>query len=248
VNELEPRFDFEEVFGPHYLRFYESVLTPEKSDQDAELVWRLLHMGPGMRVLDLACGHGRISNRLAARGAVVTGLDANAKFLERARADAVAFGVEVDYLLGDMRSLPWTDTFDRIVCWFTSFGYFGDEENRRVLSEANRVLHPDGRLLIDVNNRDRMIQGLRSEFVTEVDGAFMIDRHSLDVAANLLHTERVVVADGRTDRFHYSVRLFTFTELRDWLIQAGFRQVEAFGADGEPFSLESRRMIVVATR
>jgi 2-polyprenyl-3-methyl-5-hydroxy-6-metoxy-1,4-benzoquinol methylase len=37
-------------------------------------------------------------NRLAARGASVTGLDADPVFLERARADAAARGVEVDYV------------------------------------------------------------------------------------------------------------------------------------------------------
>jgi cyclopropane fatty-acyl-phospholipid synthase-like methyltransferase len=32
-----------------------------------ELIWRLLELEPGMEVLDLACGHGRIANVLAAR-------------------------------------------------------------------------------------------------------------------------------------------------------------------------------------
>jgi SAM-dependent methyltransferase len=79
-----------------------------------------------MEVLDLACGHGRIANRLAARGARVTGLDATPLFLDLARRDANARGVDVDYLEGDMRTLPWTGRFDRVVNWFTAFGYFDD--------------------------------------------------------------------------------------------------------------------------
>jgi SAM-dependent methyltransferase len=43
----------------------------------AELAWRLLDLQPGMRVLDLACGHGDLANRLAARGCLVTGLDSS---------------------------------------------------------------------------------------------------------------------------------------------------------------------------
>jgi 2-polyprenyl-3-methyl-5-hydroxy-6-metoxy-1,4-benzoquinol methylase len=53
-----------------------------------------------MEVLDLACGHGRIANRLTQRGARVTGLDATPLFLEQARRDAAARGVEVDYVSG----------------------------------------------------------------------------------------------------------------------------------------------------
>ena len=34
----------------------------------AELAWRLAELRPGMSVLDLACGHGELANRLAARG------------------------------------------------------------------------------------------------------------------------------------------------------------------------------------
>jgi len=41
----------------------------------AELARRLLDLRPGMSVLDLACGHGELANRLAARGCAVTSLD-----------------------------------------------------------------------------------------------------------------------------------------------------------------------------
>lgn len=45
-----------------------------------------------MSVLDLACGHGELANRLAARGCRVTGLDSSAVFLDRARAGAPPLG------------------------------------------------------------------------------------------------------------------------------------------------------------
>jgi cyclopropane fatty-acyl-phospholipid synthase-like methyltransferase len=89
--------------------------APRSIDTDADLIWRLLGLQPEMQVLDLACGHGPLANRLAARGCRVTGLDSSTIFLDRARADAAALGVEVDYVAGDMRDLPWTDRFDRIV-------------------------------------------------------------------------------------------------------------------------------------
>jgi 2-polyprenyl-3-methyl-5-hydroxy-6-metoxy-1,4-benzoquinol methylase len=49
----------------------------------------------GMEVLDFACGHLRIANRLAQRGCRVTGLDCTDLFLQHARRDAEARGVLV---------------------------------------------------------------------------------------------------------------------------------------------------------
>jgi len=71
----EPTLDIGEVFDQDYLYFYEPQLT-ETSDAQVEVIWRVLELEPAMEVLDLACGHGRIANRLAQRGARVTGLDA----------------------------------------------------------------------------------------------------------------------------------------------------------------------------
>ena len=66
----------DEIFDEDYLHFYAQRLTDEASDAEAALVWELLRLTEGCHVLDLACGHGRIANRLAGRGAVVTGMDA----------------------------------------------------------------------------------------------------------------------------------------------------------------------------
>ncbi|MEV5328694.1 class I SAM-dependent methyltransferase [Nonomuraea sp. NPDC052634] len=78
------------------------------------------------------------ANRLAARGCRVTGLDSSQPFLDRARTTAGELGVTVDYVHGDMRRLPWTGRFDRVVSWFTAFGYFDDADDRRVLAQAPR--------------------------------------------------------------------------------------------------------------
>jgi 2-polyprenyl-3-methyl-5-hydroxy-6-metoxy-1,4-benzoquinol methylase len=52
------------------------------------LIWATLRLAEEHEVLDEPCGHGRIANRLAERGARVTGVDADALFLAPARDDA----------------------------------------------------------------------------------------------------------------------------------------------------------------
>jgi ubiquinone/menaquinone biosynthesis C-methylase UbiE len=238
----------EQVFDEDYLYFYETLLTDELSDRQAELVWSLLELEPGMEVLDLACGHGRIANRLAERGVRVTGLDATPLFLEQARADAAARGVQVEYVEGDMRRLPWSERFNRIVNWFTAFGYFDDDENRLVLRESHRALKPGGRLAIENNNLADLLGRWQPAQVVERDGNFAIDRSRFDPTTGRATTDRVIVRDGRTRRFEFSVRMFVAAELRDWLLEAGFLEVDFYDQEGEPLTIQGRRMISVAHR
>ena len=241
----EPVFDAEGLFDEDYLYFYAGRLDA-RSAADAGLIWHLLELEPGMEVLDLACGHGRIANALAERGCRVTGLDATPLFLDRARLDAAARGVAVTYVDGDMRDLPWTGRFDRVINWFTAFGYFDDAGNRRVLTEVARALKPGGRFALEMSNRDWIIRHFEPAGVEERDGNLITERRQFEPLTGRMVAERTVVRDGHVRRVPYFVRAFTFTELRDWLLGAGFTSVQGYDGDGDPLAVESRRMIVIA--
>jgi SAM-dependent methyltransferase len=214
----------------------------------AELAWRLLDLQPGLSVLDLACGHGDLANRLAARGCLVTGLDSSAVFLDRARADAAAAGVTADYVLGDMRQLPWAGRFDRIASWSTAFGYFDDTTNRAVLDGIVRALRPGGRLAMDLDNLTSFLASYCPSRVamTRENGDMLVDRYHLDALTGRFEAERTVIRGGRTRRVNFVKRLFSFPELRDWLLAAGFATVTGYGEDGRPLTADHKRMTVVA--
>jgi SAM-dependent methyltransferase len=245
---MEPGFDREAAFDEDYLYFYAELLTPERTAAEVDLIWKLLELEAGLELLDLACGHGRIANPLAERGVRVTGLDATPLFLDLVRKDAAERGVDVEYVEGDMRLLPWAGKFDRVLNWFTSFGYFGDDDNRRVLAEAQKALRPEGLLAVEANHRDSLLPRYQDETVLERDGDQMIDRHRFDVATSRSHDERTIIRGGKERTFQFSVRMLTAAELSDWMLAAGFREAHAFGEDGEPLTLEHRRMTVVARK
>ena len=46
----------------------------------------------------------------------------------------------------------------------------------------------------------------------------------------------------------FFTRLFSYTELRDWLLQTGFRSVEGYAGDGSQLTRTARRMILIATK
>ena len=245
----DDRFDFDVVFDPEdYLYFYAASLTPERTAREVALVRALLGLRPGDEVLDLACGHGRLAIPLAEMGIRVTGLDRSEGFLRRARDEAARRGVAVDFVLGDMRRLPWRDRFDAVYNVFTSFGYFSDADNQRVLEEVARALRPGGRFLLETQNRDALLGSLVPFNVVERGDDFLIDAHHYDPVRGRIYTRRAMVRDGRVRRGQFFVRLYTPPELAAMLRRAGLELEGFYDETGAPLGPRSRRIVVVARR
>jgi SAM-dependent methyltransferase len=129
---------------------------------------------------------------------------------EDPRTDATARGVDVDYVAGDMRALPWTEEFDAAVCWFTSYGYFADAENQRVLAEVARALRPGGRFVLELNNLAGLMRTWQASVVVEVGDDLAVDQHRFDPLTSRAVTTRTILRDGRVRRTQFTVRLFAF--------------------------------------
>jgi len=248
----EPRhdFDLETVFQvDDYLYFYSDMLTDEVTDRQVAALVKILALDEPRDILDLACGFGRHTNRLAALGQRMTGVDLMPGFLDLARKDAQTRCVNVDYRLGDMRQIEFQDEFDCVLMLFTVFGYFRDDENLDVLKRVWRALRPGGRFVLDIQNRDSLVRRLLPSIVTEKEGNLMIDRNTFDCLTGQLVTQRIVIRDGVRRDKPFFVRLYAFTEMRALLEQAGMAVYQAFGDwDGGPLIPDSRRMIIIAQK
>jgi SAM-dependent methyltransferase len=238
-----------EIFDEHYDYFYGPLLAAEQSDADAELIVQLLSLGPGMRVLDVPCGEGRIAGPLARHGCDVLGIDASERFLGRAREQ----WPEVTFLLGDMRELAFDSEFDAVLNWFTSFGYFDRATNDAVLRSFARALQPGGQLLLELHNPGRLkrlveLGGGSSASVLEREGDLLVDRVTYDQAEGFSRTERFVVRDGRVRKLEFRLEQIPAPHLVDRLHAAGFDEVRLFGQGGGEFEPEGRRLIALARR
>ncbi|HEX9122377.1 MAG TPA: class I SAM-dependent methyltransferase [Actinomycetota bacterium] len=105
----------------------------------------------GARVLEVGCGPGRLSIRLARRyGLDVTGLDLDPSMIRRARANADrpgdGAGRRPSFLVGDVAALAFPDgSFDLVVSTL-SMHHWADPTAG--LAEIGRVLRPAGRALV----------------------------------------------------------------------------------------------------
>lgn len=107
------------------------------------------HGGPLGSVLDLACGTGLLTARLAGVAADVVGVDASDAMLAVARRESARPGVA--YVRADMRDFDLGRTFDAAVCTSNSLNYVADRgELRQVLAAVARHLRPGGVFAFDV--------------------------------------------------------------------------------------------------
>jgi SAM-dependent methyltransferase len=129
--------------------FYVDVVGPEVGDPVTASLLDLLGDVRGLRVLDLACGHGRIARELARRGARVTGADVSDVLLERARAAGADEPLGVAYLNVDVTSAGALagEVFDAVAC---NHGLADIDDLDGVLATVERVLRPGGRFVFSL--------------------------------------------------------------------------------------------------
>ncbi len=247
---MQDPWDLDAAFDQDYLDFYATCLTDEVTASEAAVIAGLLEVAAGERVLDLACGDGRIAVDLAMRGCHVTGVDRSPLLLAGAEARARDAGVALSLVEQDMRGLDVGTGFDAALCWFTSFGYSEDAQLQTILQRLHAALAPNGRLLLESLNVFQVAyEGSSCEVLELGLGELMLDQRRFDPSTGRQHCERTITRPGRSPRaVSFWVRLFTPTEIGTWLERAGFTDVEFFDGYGEPFEADSERMVVLARR
>ena len=239
-------------FDERYLDVFGDSFTAEHTAYEADAIAGFLQLPPAVKILDLACGQGRHAVALAQMGYRVTGLDLSPALLAHARDASRAAGVDIAWLEGDMRDLPWQDEFDAVINITSAFGYFPtDEENEAVLRQVAKVLKPGGQFLIETMHRDYIVREYQQHdwYETESETLVWVLRLFDAVKGRTTVLERYRTADGNEGERYHNIRGFTATELHAMLRRAGLAPIDTWGEwDGEMFTFESTRLIVRAVK
>jgi len=142
----------------HNAAFWDDYMGDESNDFHNLLIRpateKLLDVSPGDRVLDIACGNGNFSRRLADLGAAVTALDFSATMVARARARTGACADRISYLVADATDATQMEAFgvrafDAAVSNMAlmDMGSIGP-----LLESLGRVIVPGGRFVFSVGH------------------------------------------------------------------------------------------------
>lgn len=208
-----------------------SVMSDELTAREIDFVLEFTGAEEGWDILDLCGGQGRHAWELYQRGFQNTLVyDYSDYLIKYGKGDC---GEAVRFLRGDARHIGIKDgSFDLVIIMGNSFGYFqDDDENLKILKEAERVLRRGGTILLDIVDRDYIVANFRSRSVHMADfsksprkkSAVTVTR-TRNIEEGMVYSRELVTAKGggilRDSR--YQEKLYGREEISELLESVGF--------------------------
>ena len=197
---------------------------------------------PPKRILDIACGTGGYSVRLAQAGHEVMGMDADPEMIKLAGLKAAANNVSVRFFAGDMleldKGIDSTESkFDCIFCIGNSIVHLGSKDAiRTAVIKMKEQLAPGGSIVLQIINFDRVLEkGITSlpTLTNEEKGLVFQRNYTRDESTGLIYFDTVLSVEEKTGpvRLSNRVELFPLTSrmLENVFADAGLDSFEFYG-------------------
>jgi SAM-dependent methyltransferase len=231
----DPAFS-ERMLKEHLCQDYDlASRRAEKIDEQVAWIHGELLNGQPTTILDLACGPGLYTSRLARLGHECVGIDYSPASIRHAEDTARRDGLACVYQQDDVRKASYGDGFGLVMMLFGQFNVFRRDDARTILANALTALAPGGRLLLETQAFAQVEAGGQAgaTWHSHESGLFS-DRPHLWLQENFwdsdsqTSTERFLIVDaatGEVTRYAQSNSAYTNEQLREMLAEAGFEKV-----------------------
>ena len=247
---------WKELFDDIYLLTdARSVCNKELTRLEVDFLQETLDLDKSAPILDLCGGQGRHSLELSRRGFMkVTVLDYSRYLLEVGKKEAKQEELNTLFIQGDARDTGLHgQSFQFCLIMASSFGYFmNEEENKKILTEASRLLMPKGTLLLDLPDRDYVVQNFKPFSSYKVNGDITVSRER-ELGDDIIYSRERVISKKKgclRDKI-YCTRLYSPEKILDLLYSTGFSSIrcqQGFMSRAEEgdYGCMTNRMIVTA--
>lgn len=241
-----------------FSEFYDALTANVSYDTVSQVLSSLLTRYGKSRglLLDLACGTGSVSVRLAEKGYEVIGVDLSPEMLSEAQNKAYSAGQNILFLCQDMTALDLYGTVDAAVCTLDGLCHLPDEESVfAALQKVSLFMNPGGVFLFDVNSvyKHRAVLG-NNTFVYDTDDVYCVWQNTLlsdgvTVQMDLDFFEPVSDAGDyvrQSERF--TERAYPRETLEAMLKKAGFTVLDVFDGYSEKPAHDTSERLLFAVR
>ena len=212
-------------------------------DQHVSWIHNHVLKGDPTRILDLGCGPGLYTNRLARLGHRCVGIDFSPASIAYARKQAEEAGLDCAYIQQDIRTADYGDGFGLVMSIFGEFNVFRPGEAKGILANARDALAPHGFLLLEPHPFEIIVElGKQPPSWYSTEKGLFSDTPHLCLQENFWDAEhhaaiqRYFVIDAVTDEvtcISSSMQAYTNEAYRSLLTESGFSEVTFFPSLGE---------------
>jgi len=220
------------------------------ADLEVARVLALTGVAPPAPVLDLCCGVGRHSLAFARLGFTVTGVDLIPSYLEAARESAASEGFSIEFIQADARDFCVREAYALCVNLGASFGYNEDiEDDARILRRCRENLMPGGVFVLETIGKETVARVFTETERLSRDGWDISARYDILGDWEKLGNSWRASKAGTVYERSFAIRLYSGTEIRQALFDAGFDDVALFGdLDGRRYDQHAEMQVAVARR
>lgn len=204
---------------------------------DAQVEWldRTI-LPPRSSVLDLGCGPGFYTSRLAARGHTCVGIDFSPASIEYARSEATAASLDCTYVLENLSEADFGSGFDAALFLYGELNTFTRQEAARLVAKARDALRPGGCLVLELHTEEqvRLLGTAGPSWYVSERGLFADGPHLCLIDCAWDETLRVsaqrftVFCSGsdRPDTYVCTTQAYADSEYDELLESAGFTSIQ----------------------
>jgi ubiquinone/menaquinone biosynthesis C-methylase UbiE len=220
------------------------------TDDQVKQVVKLSGLRKGAKVLDLCCGIGRHSLELARKGFKVVGVDLTEGYLSKARKQARAESLNIQFVRDDMRRFCQLEYFDAVINMYTAFGYFENPaDDRRVLSNIYYSLRKGGTLIIETMSKEILARIFQPRLWYEENGVTCLQEHKVSRDWSWVDNKWLLLKGRKKQEIRFGHRLYSAAELTALLKDCGFSSVKVYGdLAGADYDNNAKRLIAVAKK
>lgn len=212
-------------------------------------------------IAELGCGTGSMTELLAAEGYDMIGIDNSPDMLEVAQEKRVESGLDILYLMQDMREFELYGTVRAIVSVCDSMNYLTEDGDlEQVFRLANNYLDPGGLFIFDMNTEYKYREMLGDQTIAEerencsfIWDNYYYEEEKINEYQLSLFVEDPVLSEKtgqdicrKFQEMHYQ-RAYSLAEVKAALEVAGMEFIAAYDAfTRNPVHQESERMYIIA--
>lgn len=131
-----------------------NIASRKEENIDKTINWILKELDKEHgEILDLGCGPGLYSQKLAKKGYKVTGIDFSENSIEYAKNRAEQNNLDIEYICKDYLDLDFNEKYDLIIMIYCDFGVLSIEERESFLKNVFNALKSGGIFIFDALNK-----------------------------------------------------------------------------------------------